>query len=52
MRARIMLISSALLLTVFMVVCTGCNTVEGAGEDVQAVGAGVSDASRNVAGKE
>ena len=27
---------------------TACNTVEGAGEDVEAVGEGVSDASRDV----
>lgn len=32
----------------FCLSLAGCNTIEGAGEDVEAAGEGISDASRDV----
>mgnify|MGYP001492347745 CR=1 FL=1 len=45
---RVLMSLAACALLASAALQTACNTVEGAGEDVQAVGEGVSEASRDV----
>lgn len=45
---RPLIVLAALALASVSVVITGCNTVEGAGEDIESAGEGISDASRDV----
>ncbi|MEN0021464.1 MAG: entericidin A/B family lipoprotein [Planctomycetota bacterium] len=50
MRTKIQRISAASLASAAgLLLLAGCNTVEGVGRDVEAVGQGVSEGSRNVA---
>ncbi len=45
MKRYLITIGLALLLAVLLLNAVGCNTIEGAGEDIEAAGEGIEDAA-------